>query len=106
MIGPVPPRDYPERVNVIPLHRGAAPIPAANLRAIFEPRVNQLASARLGEAIQTPPPPQRHTLFDAAVDALADFLANVCERPATAIALVAIGMLSVIVPAICWGVLR
>jgi hypothetical protein len=62
--------------------------------------------ARLGEAIQTPPPPQRHTLFDAAVDALADFLANVCERPATAIALVAIGMLSVIVPAICWGVLR
>jgi hypothetical protein len=93
------PLDYPDPNKVVCLHRGVYPIAPRNLHAIFE-----TAAARPGEAVQTPPPPQRHTLFYAAVDAIADFLANVCERPATAIALVAIGMLTVIIPAICWAV--
>jgi hypothetical protein len=106
--------------KIIPLHRGArfvrsdnirgaAPIPAADLRAIFEPRTHQLAAARPRETFPPATPESlkaRHGLFDEAVDALADFAANCVEMPGTALVLLALGQWSIIIPAICWALCK
>jgi hypothetical protein len=50
-------------------------------------------------------PPVKHSLFYSLCDRLADFIADCAEKPGTALALLSIGQLTVIVPAIIWAVL-